>query len=136
MPLRANILIFVLSCATIAIPATAHSTSTRPSTQPAGVRSVLITKNYEITITRSGEEGNVEDDHVAYHGVSKKSGNVIILTGSTWHTRGPDGTPSHFLGYRFRSGNVTYLVLETGRLTVVRGDNEILVDEDGRWQDP
>jgi hypothetical protein len=136
MSLRPGILVFALSCAAIAVPATGHLSSTRPSTKPARAKLVLVTKNYEITITRSSGEGNVEDDHVTYHGVSKKSGNDVTLTGSTWHTHGPDGTPSHFLGYRFRSGNVTYLVMETGRLTVVRGDSEVLVDEVGKWLDP
>ena len=40
---------------------------------------VLDTRNYEVTITRNCEEGNVTCDNVTYKGVSKKSGKNIIL---------------------------------------------------------
>ena len=105
-----------------------------PATKPADVKLVLVTKSFQVTITRSGEEGVVEDNAVTCHAVSKKPNVNVTLKGSTWHTHSPDGTPSRFLGYIFRNGDVTYQVLEEGHLTAIRGDKEVLVDEDGKWQ--
>ena len=42
-------------------------------------------------------------------------------------------TPCHALGYRFANRGFTYLVSETGELTVKHGV-KTLVDEQGKWQ--
>ena len=95
----------------------------------------LTTTNYVVTISQNCKEGNVTCDNVTYHGVSKKTGRGITLKGTTKHTKCADGvTPCRFLGYEFKSGNITYLVLESGLLQVWRGKSEVLVDEKGEWK--
>lgn len=50
------------------------------------------------------------------------------------HTLCSDGvTPCRFLGYEFMNGNIAYRVFESGLLQVVRGENEVLVEEQGEW---
>lgn len=94
----------------------------------------LTTANYVVTITRHCEEGEVSCNNVSYHGVSKKTGKSITLQGSTKHTMCADGvTPCQFIGYQFKTGNISYLVLESGALRVVKGSNDVLVEEAGEW---
>ncbi|MDX1803756.1 MAG: hypothetical protein R3292_06715 [Alcanivorax sp.] len=95
--------------------------------------STLVTPHYIIRITSQCAEGEVSCDQVRYVGTSKQSGKRITLTGSTWHTRGRDGSPGRFLGYRFRNGDVTYYVSEVGELSVVRDRTDVLIDERGEW---
>jgi hypothetical protein len=128
-------IVFVLSMSALPPSLRGSAPSTLPATAPAERKLVLVTNSYEVTITLGGDEGNVEDNDVTYHGVSKKSGKRITLKGLTWHTHAADGTPSRFLGYRFQSGKLMYEVLEEGRLTVVRDRREVLVDESGEWQE-
>ena len=93
----------------------------------------LTTPSYKITIIGCGEYV-VSCDTVKYIGVSRKTGKSITLTGRTVHTTGADGvTPSHFLGYEFKSGSTTYFVGEDGELRVTRG-SKILVQETGVWK--
>lgn len=93
----------------------------------------LTTASFKISIERHCEEGDVSCDRVSYLGESRKSGAKLALRGKTVHTRCADGmTPCRFLGYQFKSGRTTYLVLEEGRLQVRRGD-KLLVDEAGEW---
>ena len=95
----------------------------------------LTTHNFIVTISQNCAEGNVTCDEVTYHSVSKKTGDSIKLEGTTWHTMASDGvTPSGFLGYKFKNGNITYYVLETGELEVIRGDSEVLLYETGTWE--
>jgi hypothetical protein len=95
----------------------------------------LKTKNYVITISRNCQEGEVTCDKVTYHGVSKKSGQEITLQGSTIHSMCADGvTPCRFLGYKFKTGKITYHVFESGLLQVVKGANNVLVEEQGAWE--
>jgi hypothetical protein len=94
----------------------------------------LTTPSYKVTVEVRCPEGNVTCEDVRYIGVSRKSGKSITLTGRTVHTTGADGvTPSHFLGYEFRSGRTTYFVGEDGELRVTRG-SKILVQETGVWK--
>lgn len=58
-----------------------------------------------------------------------------MLTGGTWHTACADGSPCRFLGYRFQDGNVSYRVHQSGLLEVVRGRDEVLLSEQGEWQE-
>lgn len=95
----------------------------------------LTTKNYLITITRHCQEGEVTCDKVTYHGISKKTQQAITLNGQTLHTLCADGaTPCRFLGYEFNAGKITYFVLETGLLRVVKNGNKVLVEEQGEWK--
>jgi len=92
----------------------------------------LETKNYVVTIRHlCEEEGHVSCNRILYRGVAQKSGKETTLVGSTWHAIGADGTTLAISGYRFKSGEVTYIVLEDGTLRVVRGDAEVLVEEKG-----
>ncbi len=96
--------------------------------------STLTTPSYKITVEVRCPEGSVTCDDVRYVGVSRKSGKSITLTGRTVHTIGADGvTPSHFLGYEFKSGRTTYFVGEDGELRVTCG-SKILVQETGVWK--
>ena len=95
--------------------------------------SQLETNNYNITVTVNCMEGNVTCDKVTYEGVNKNNGKSITLNGATWHTYSEDGTPSRFLGYRFKSGNIDYLVSESGKLSVIRNKTEVLLEESGAW---
>jgi len=108
-----------------------------PDKAPGAWVQTLETTNYIVTVRHlCEEEGHVSCDRMLYHGVAKKSGKEITLMGSTWHTMGADGTaPSRLLGYRFKNGDVTYIVQEDGTLRVVRGDAEVLVEEKGKWQE-
>lgn len=92
------------------------------------------TPNYTVNITSKCKEGDVACDNVIYLGVSKKSGAEITLKGTTLHTSSRDGSPSRFLGYKFKNGNITYLVLESGTLEVIRGESEVLLSEEGIWK--
>ncbi|ERJ17498.1 hypothetical protein SSPSH_003710 [Salinisphaera shabanensis E1L3A] len=95
----------------------------------------LETPNYLIDITVACAEGNISCDRVVYEGRSKESGRTITLDGRTWHTRCADGaTPCRFLGYRFDNGDTTYYVHEDGRLQVIRGCDDVLVNEQGTWR--
>jgi hypothetical protein len=100
-----------------------------------GAGDTLTTKSYVVTITSDCAEGNVDCNDVTYHGVSRQTGKAITLKGTTLHNKCGDGiTPCRFLGYQFKNGNITYWVLESGSLQVIRGKNEVLLDEDGQWQ--
>src|SRR5688572_17562979 len=99
-----------------------------------GIASTLTTANYVITISQNCEEGNVTCDDVTYHGVSKKTGKEITLKGTTKHTTCADGvSPCRFVGYEFKNGDVTYLVLESGLLQVIKGKDKVLLEEEGEW---
>jgi hypothetical protein len=94
----------------------------------------LTTQHYVVTITVHCAEGSVTCDNVSYHGKSRNSGHEIKLVGTTVHSLCADGlTPCRFIGYRFPNGDVTYTVYESGLLEVVRGADEILVEEFGEW---
>jgi hypothetical protein len=96
---------------------------------------MLTTANFVVTITRNCPEGSVTCDDVSYRGVAKKSGKAITLKGGTMHTTCADGvSPCRFLGYRFRSGDVTYLVWESGVLEVRLGKDKRLIEERGEWK--
>jgi hypothetical protein len=95
----------------------------------------LTTNNYVVTITKNCEEGNVTCDDITYRGISKQTGEAITLKGSTKHTKCSDGmTPCKFIGYEFKNGNITYLVLESGLLQVFQGESEVLLEEQGKWE--
>jgi len=94
----------------------------------------LITPSFTIRIQVNCAEGNVTCDNVTYVAKSKKSGKVLSLRGTTLHSKCADGvTPCRFQGYQFRSGEIQYVVLETGDLIVTHG-KKILVQEHGEWQ--
>lgn len=98
-----------------------------------GRQSILETPHYSVTITVHCAEGNVSCDQVTYKGTSKRSGNALTLSGTTWHTRCADGSPCRFLGYRFENGNYRYLVHQSGLLEVLGGESDVLVREQGEW---
>lgn len=102
--------------------------------------SKFVTANYEVTITHlCDEEGCVSRDNYAYRGVARANGNEITMMGKTLNTMCPDGvTPGHFYGYEFTSGDVRYRIRECGEsdwLEVIRGKEEVLVDEEGKWSE-
>jgi hypothetical protein len=120
-------LIYVLCLHPSLLPA--QSTAT---TQP-DPHAILTTKSFTVTITDNRPDGEVTSDDVMYYGVSKRTGTSIRLKGTDWHTTGPDGSPGRFLGYKFKNGDITYLVFDEGRLEVLSGNGAVLVDETGTW---
>jgi hypothetical protein len=94
----------------------------------------LVTKGYDIQIHDQCAEGEVTCEQVGYLGVSRPTGQSIRLTGTTRHAPCTDGvTPSRFLGYEFRNGNVTYFVSADGELVVTDTAGRLLVQERGQW---
>ncbi|WP_212742587.1 hypothetical protein [Methylobacillus flagellatus] len=95
---------------------------------------VLHTPGYQVRITVPCAEGEVSCEQVQYHGISKRSGKAIELTGKSHHSLCTDGlTPCRFLGYVFNNGKHRYFISEDGRLLVTRGA-VVLIDEAGQWQ--
>ena len=93
----------------------------------------LITPSFTVKIDVQCEEGNVTCDKVGYLGTSRKTGKSLSLRGKTLHGMCADGvTPCRFLGYAFKNGDTSYLVLDEGTLLVKRGD-EVLLKENGKW---
>jgi hypothetical protein len=113
----------------------AVATINPPATAPQVHTRILETRHYRITLTDTGEEGDIEPD-VTYHGLSKTSGRSITLAGTMWHTHSDiDNCPGHYLGYIFKSGKTVYAIedqSETPSLVVTR-DGKTLVDEKGVW---
>jgi hypothetical protein len=120
---------------TFAAPvASADSSATKPIKPTTVWRQVLITPHFKIVVSGRHEEGNIDDGHVDFAVTSKTTGRRIRLTGSTWHAHAADGTPTHFIGYRFTKGTILYELFESGHLTVLRGEKDVDIDEDGTWQ--
>ncbi|GAB2529359.1 hypothetical protein [Microbulbifer agarilyticus] len=95
----------------------------------------LETENYLIEIDSACEAGDEGCDKATYNGTNKKSGATIRLKGRMLHRMCADGvTHCQILGYEFKSGNITYYVSHKGLLEVVRGQNEVLVREQGEWR--
>lgn len=126
----------VLLCLSIVtIGSSAILSSATQASATDGLAATLTTKNYVVNIATNCEEGTVTCDNVTYRGISKQTGKAITLKGSTKHTTCADGiTPCRFLGYEFKSGNITYLVLESGLLQVFKGKSEVLLEEQGKWK--
>ncbi len=85
----------------------------------------LVTKNFQIEITRHCEEGNVQCDRVTYIGKSLNTGKSISLTGKTVNN-------SHsytFLGYEFRNGSYLYSVTRDNMLLIYKDDRLILREQ-------
>jgi hypothetical protein len=100
-----------------------------------GFAATLTTDSYVVTIATNCEEGSVTCDNVTYRGLSKQTGKAITLKGSTKHTTCSEGiTPCRFIGYEFKSGNITYLVLDSGLLQVFKDKSEVLLAEQGKWK--
>jgi hypothetical protein len=79
-------------------------------------------------------EGYVTCEDVRCLEIDKKTGKSIILLGRTVHATGADGvTPSHFLGYMFKSGQLTCFLGENGELQVSRG-TKVVLEERGIWE--
>lgn len=100
----------------------------------AAFANTLETENYIVVVTNNCKEGDVSCEDVTYLGRSKRSDKSISLKGKTLHQTCADGiTPCRFLGYRFKNGNITYNVYESGLLQVIRDHHEILLEEQGSW---
>ena len=87
----------------------------------------LVTKNFQIKITRHCEEGNVTCDRVTYVGKSLKTDKSIFLTGKTLN----NSRSYTFLGYEFRNEPYRYLVTSNNILLVYKGERLILREQGG-----
>jgi hypothetical protein len=121
-------------------PATTRPTPYQHADSAEGwiiITKTLVTEDWIVAIVDISREGTVVNDDVNFYGLSKKTGKSIRLTGSTWHTHSPDGTPSRYLGWIFKNGETTYTVEDEGDqgiLEVVEKDSKVLVHEAGRWR--
>ncbi len=101
------------------------------------INQILDTPHYQVHIKGSCDEYDVScTDGLTYIGKSKKTGKSITLTGSKWHKMGADGeTPSQFLGYIFKKGNITYAIREQDAVAtlIVSTPNKQLINEQGKW---
>ena len=96
-------------------PRHTDAATTRPSkTEPDLYSPTLITKHFVITIIYKVNEGRVDDDHVIYVGVSRRTGKSIRLVGKIWYSTRADGTPIDFYGYIFRNGDTSYRGIRFG----------------------
>jgi hypothetical protein len=94
----------------------------------------LNTASYRMTVDQHCPEGYVTCEDVRCLEIDKKTGKSIVLLGSTVHATGADGvTPSHFLGYMFKSGQLTYFLGEGGGLQISRG-TKVVFEEQGTWE--
>ncbi len=104
---------------------------------PIEIDKILDTPHYQVHIKGSCDEYDVTcSDGLTYTGTSKKTGNSITLTGSKWHNIGADGeTPTQFLGYLFKKGNITYAIREQDATAtlIVSTPNKQLINEQGKW---
>ena len=99
----------------------------------AGER-ILQTPKFRVVIAHLCEEGCVSCDTIFYHGTNKKTKTTIALVGETLHTLAGDGvTPNRFIGYQFVNEDTTYLVEESGHLTVTQND-KVILEEKGVWE--
>ena len=95
---------------------------------------ILETPHYLISVEDHCPEGSITcTDGVTYIGKNKITGKLIRLKGGTAHTHSPDGTPTHFLGYIFKTGSIVYFVGEDGYIKVTDGE-KLLVYENGKWK--
>lgn len=94
----------------------------------------LETETFRISIESRCGEGHVTCNDVAINAHDKRGGKSVVTTGETWHTTCADGSPCRFLGYRFVDGDSTYLIHQSGLLQVVKGRDEVLLNEEGEWQ--
>jgi hypothetical protein len=129
----------LIAFASPVIMANASLRADSATTQPATTQSdsdtfVLTTKNYiVIIIDHRNDEYDITSDHVVYIGVSKRAGKIIRLIGSTWHHIDPTGAPGEMYGYIFKNGNIYYRVHVFGELEIVRSNGDVLLSEDGTW---
>jgi hypothetical protein len=109
--------------------------STTQAVAMDGFAATLTTKNYVVNIATNCEEGAVTCNNVTYRGLSKQTGKAIAMKGTTKHTTCADNiTPCRFIGYEFKSGNITYLVLDSGLLQIFKNKSEVLLEEQGQWK--
>ena len=119
----------------IAIDSAAMLGSATQAAATDGFAATLTTKNYIVNIATNCEDGSVTCDNVTYRGLSKQTGKAITLKGSTKNTTCPEEiAPCRFIGYEFKSGNITYLVLDSGLLQVFKDKSEVLLEEQGQWK--
>lgn len=101
------------------------------------INQILDTPHYQVQIKGSCDEYDITcTDGLTYTGTSKKTGKSINLTGSNWYKMGADGeTPSQFLGYIFKNGNITYAIREHDDIATltVSTPNKQLINEQGKW---
>jgi hypothetical protein len=116
-----------------AIAFTACALAAAAASGDPGRVETLVTVNYVVRIEIDCPEGEVSCDRVRYHATHRHSDKSIELRGRTLHRPCADGVmPCRFLGYVFKRGEMSYVVLESGTLLVRRGERT-LVDEPGIW---
>ncbi|ALU44935.1 hypothetical protein [Pseudoalteromonas rubra] len=94
----------------------------------------LVTSKYELTITELCEEGVVGCDNVVLNMIEHDSADKKRIGGEAFHTKCADGvTPCAFQGYRFKTKNKTYRILNNGTFQVFDKNGEQIYSEKGQW---
>ena len=93
----------------------------------------LTTKNFIVKIKNDCKKDNFTCDNFTYHGTSRKTGKSINLKGYAMKSLCDDVAMCPSQGYEFKNGNITYQVLKSGFLKVIKGRNKILLSEEGSW---
>lgn len=94
----------------------------------------LETDNYLVKV-QGCEEFVVSCNDVVYEGLNKNTQESIkIENGKTLSTTCADGvTPCRFIGYQFLNDGYTYSVYSEGSLVVTDSENNIILEEAGKW---
>lgn len=92
--------------------------------------STFQTASYSISVGCICPEGCVSCNNQIFTATNRQTGEVIHLKGSTRHSIGADGvTPSHFHGYEFEDGPLTYFIDNSSTLTITHDINGVILEE-------
>jgi hypothetical protein len=97
----------------------------------ASDNAVLLTPGFVVVIVEHCHN-DVDCKHVTYTGVSRSTGQSLMLQGYSLVSKCVDGTPCHHQGWAFTHGKTDYTVTDDGRLVVTEGSKTI-VEQRGRW---
>jgi hypothetical protein len=95
--------------------------------------SELETENHILNVKVNCKEGNVTCNDVIFILKNKSTGSVKKYKGNTWHNW-HNQNPTRFLGYEFKSGDISYTASEVGIFTKIRGTSEVIFEEKGVWK--
>lgn len=93
----------------------------------------LRTDNYTVQIKNAWPDSQcIDSQTMVYYGKSNKTGQGILLTGTTIHSSGKNGCSSRFCGYSFNNNNTNYSI-EDNILCITSNGQELALEE-GDWE--
>lgn len=104
------------------------------SISSSAISQTLVTNEYELTITELCEEGIVGCDNVVLNMIPHDSADKKRIGGEAFHTMCADGvTPCAFQGYRFKTKNEIYRILDDGTFQIFDKNGKQILSEKGKW---